>query len=281
MNLSLRNSLKVLLRELATILVLGVCAFAGLWLIRRLPDAFAAPPVSLGSTVTGVQLSRHPSLVLVASSECKYSRLNTAFHRRLTQVAVDSGINFVAVVNDERAAVSYADLLRVRTTEIKVRRAKSIGLRGTPTIILTDRTGRVRALWEGHMSSYQQDAILAQVGRQNHTIARLKANGVPTKSVELTESELERALSAYMLIDLQQRERYQRYHRFASTNIPFDEITIRGPVEMPLDKPLLIDCSVSDIGECILASDALIRKGFEVDVLDPGARGTSCAMRRE
>ncbi len=281
MNLPLRNNFKAILRELATILVLGICAYAGLWLIRRAPDAFAAPPVSRGSNITGLQLSRHPSLVLVTSSECKYSRLNSAFHQRLTQVAVDSRIYVVAIVNDDRAVGWYADLLRIPITEIKVRRAKLIGLRGTPTIILTDRTGRVRALWEGHMSPYQQEAILAQVGRQNHTIARLNADGVPTKLVELNERELERALSAYILIDLQTREQYQRYHRFASTNIPFDEITIRVPVEMPLDKTLLIDCSVSDIGECILASDALSRKGFKVEVLDPGARGTSCAIRRE
>jgi TonB family protein len=74
--------------------------------------------------------------------------------------------------------------------------------------------------------------------------------GAPESSIRfINENELKQELSSLhpILLDIRERDAFRQGHLEAAVNIPFEELEVRAPIELPQAWPLVVDCSSGDM----------------------------------
>lgn len=130
----------------------------------------AQPPVTvqvsrgtdLRSSLPGVDWARNGrTLVLAISTGCHFCTESGPFFRRIQKDAT-KGIRLLAVLPQPAAeARKYLESLGVAVDEVRQAQLNSIGVRGTPTLLLVDKSGVVTDAWVGRLEPSQQDQVLA------------------------------------------------------------------------------------------------------------------------
>lgn len=156
--------------------VIIACLFLCVTLVRNYvsgnggPHAVSAPAVyEVGDqfpSIEGLSFAEHEqTVVLVVRSTCRFCTESLGFYRQLIDSREPIRTQFVAVT-DEPTAVC-ADYLREngvgvdQTIEVQ---AGSLKIRGTPTVVLLDRRGVVRALWSGRLPPEAEDEVVRTLG---------------------------------------------------------------------------------------------------------------------
>ncbi len=105
------------------------------------------------------------NLVLVLSTSCKYCTESLPFYRRLTeQNAAERKLNIVAAFSQEPPEASkYLIKNEISVDQVVKAEAAEIRVRGTPTLILTDRNGIVLDLWAGKLSPGMENEVADRV----------------------------------------------------------------------------------------------------------------------
>ena len=114
--------------------------------------------------------SNRSTLVLAIHSKCSFCVDSAPFYRRL--LATANAPSRVSVVMPEPVVEGSAgrDFLKNLTSQpqnahqVDFRRAK---IRGTPTILLVDRDGRVRRIWSGKLSEDGERDVLAALSESD------------------------------------------------------------------------------------------------------------------
>jgi len=103
--------------------------------------------------------------VLVLSTSCKYCTESLPFYRRLTeQNAAERKLNIVAAFSQEPPEASkYLIKNEISVDQVVKAEAAEIRVRGTPTLILTDRNGIVLDLWAGKLSPGMENEVADRV----------------------------------------------------------------------------------------------------------------------
>jgi hypothetical protein len=96
------------------------------------------------------------AMILVTSPNCGYCQASKSFHQALAGTLAQRGVPLYVAL-PYGADSSFLDLPPVNH-QIEWRSIKGI-LRGTPTLILLDRSGFVKEVWEGLL----QDSAVAEV----------------------------------------------------------------------------------------------------------------------
>jgi len=120
----------------------------------------------VGTTVSlpGAQLPRgRDSLLLVVSTQCHFCRESLPFYRELA--AKSRGrLNLIAVLpqsqNEARKFLSDAG---VQVDQVITATPGALGVRGTPTVLLVDGSGKVQHAWIGRLDDSGQKNLLAMV----------------------------------------------------------------------------------------------------------------------
>jgi thioredoxin-related protein len=120
--------------------------------------------------VKGTQLSipdldwhkNRKTLVLVLQKDCKFCTESMPFYKNLVERSKEKGVQVVAVLPDSRdEGIQYLKENGVdNIREIKQVLPKTINVRGTPTLILTDDKGEVLELWMGKLSSEKENEVM-------------------------------------------------------------------------------------------------------------------------
>lgn len=133
---------------------------------RKAPPftAQAASQGLVGATVSlpGVQLPKdRSSLLLVVSTECHFCKDSLPFYKDLT--AKSRGrLNVVAVLPQPKAeAQKFLKDADVQADEVVTATPDALGVRGTPTVLLVDGTGKVKEAWIGRLDAKGQENLLA------------------------------------------------------------------------------------------------------------------------
>jgi rhodanese-related sulfurtransferase len=87
---------------------------------------------------------------------------------------------------------------------------------------------------------------------------------------EIGEQELARLLTAtprLTLLDIRERQDFERGHRDGAVNIPRDELAIRGWIEVDRGQPVVIDCARVETSSCQQAARLLAGGPKPVQVL--------------
>ncbi|MFN2597666.1 MAG: peroxiredoxin family protein [Pyrinomonadaceae bacterium] len=118
------------------------------------------------------------TLVLAVSDSCHFCSESADFYRRLAQEKAWPGsVRLIAVLPQEvDRGREYLDKLGVSVDQVEQAQLSSIGVRGTPTLLLIDSTGSLKTSWVGKLTPDKEGEVLNRVVRR-----RQPAVGPPTK----------------------------------------------------------------------------------------------------
>ena len=130
---------------------------------RELP---AGPAEGTKVTVPGVSWEEgDQTIVLALSDHCKYCTESAPFYQKLTrELAERKNVRLVAVFPQEASAgQKYLAGLGVPITEVRQASLDSVGVRGTPTLLIVDKSGAVKQSWVGRLSPEREAEVLNRI----------------------------------------------------------------------------------------------------------------------
>ena len=120
-------------------------------------------------SVVDVDWSRNGrTLLLALSTTCRFCSESAPFYQKISKDHGDTRL--VAVFPQVNAeGERYLEKLGVKVDEVKQVSFTELGITGTPTLLLIDKTGKVTNLWEGALPPERESEVL---GRLQEDIAR-------------------------------------------------------------------------------------------------------------
>jgi len=167
-----------LLAQLATIaiaILLGV-AVTQHYFVRppvattpmRYPDQAPYQQVRAGTklSVPDVDWGKNDRTLLLSLSQgCHYCSASAPFYQRISQqLSEQKNVGLVAVLPQPvEAAKTYLSGLGVNVPEVRQASLDSLGVVGTPTLILVNKQGVVIDAWRGQLPPSKEEEILNQL----------------------------------------------------------------------------------------------------------------------
>lgn len=133
---------------------------------HRIPQTAQAPSQNLiGTTVSlpGVQFPKdRSSLLLVVSTQCHFCKDSLPFYKDLTAKS-HGRLNVVAVLPQPQAeAQKFLQDAGVEANQVVTATPDTLGVRGTPTVLLVDSSGKVKHEWVGRLDQSGQKDLLEE-----------------------------------------------------------------------------------------------------------------------
>ena len=164
------------IETLANIMTIVVSGILSLVLVKQFllpPRArrFASPQVAVGAelknSLPGVDWGKNGrTLVLAISTQCHFCTDSAPFFKRIDKER-PKDLKLVAVLPQPvEESRKYLDGVGVLVDEVRQATPESIGVVGTPTLLLVDARGKVSDVWRGKL----------QPGDEEKVIARLRGN---------------------------------------------------------------------------------------------------------
>ena len=161
------------LEALANIATIVVSLLLSIVLVRQflLPRPRRAQPAVGAQASRGTDLTRSlpgidwgrngRTLVLAISTGCHFCTESGPFFQRIKREA-GKDVKLLAVLPQSTAeAEKYLGGLGVKVDEVRQTGLNSIGVTGTPTLLLVGKSGIVTDVWEGKLQPEQQQQVLA------------------------------------------------------------------------------------------------------------------------
>ena len=150
------------------ILVVATLASAALVKYLRSPQQGLLPPqVKVGQSLDlrGIDWqSSRSTLVMALQTTCHFCSESAPFYRRLVAAAGQSHVPIVAVLPEAKhESEAYLRELQVDVPNVRQVSFRDIQIRGTPTLLLVDRTGVVRQMWVGKLPADREQDVLDQL----------------------------------------------------------------------------------------------------------------------
>jgi hypothetical protein len=159
---------------LANLAIIGVAILLGVVLTKnyllpsqtRQPNAPAAIPAGTKLSLSGVDWKANGrTIVLALSTGCHFCTESGPFYQRVAQErAKGNNVRLVAVFPEPvDEGQKYLSKLGVTVDDVKQARLDSIGVVGTPTLIMADDAGAVTESWRGKLPSEKESELLARL----------------------------------------------------------------------------------------------------------------------
>ena len=116
--------------------------------------------------LTGINWSESDeSVVLALSNKCHFCTESAPFYQRLSsEMAQRKNVRIIAVFpQDVGDAKKYLSGLGVPIEDVRRASLDSIGVRGTPTLIIVDSNGKVKQSWVGRLSAERESEVLSRI----------------------------------------------------------------------------------------------------------------------
>jgi hypothetical protein len=162
-----------ILEAASYVALLVVCSLGAvrLWQYHpRTTDAIshsrpAAAPAAISGRLPVDLTTRKKWIVLVLSTQCHYCRESLPFHRDLLKMAQRPGeVGLVAVFPQTHGEVErYEAANNFFPQTVSGVALGRLEVRGTPTLLLVDRAGKVLKYWEGMVQDDKQAEVRAEV----------------------------------------------------------------------------------------------------------------------
>ena len=165
----LEMKMKYLDRIANIAVIVGVLVFLGLayrgdFALHKVAQAPSQDLAGTTVSLPGAQLPRdRDSLLLVVSTTCHFCKDSLPFYKQLTEKS-RGRLNIVAVLPQPQSdAQKFLSDAGVAANQIVSASLNSQGVRGTPTVLLVDGTGKVKHAWVGRLDEKGQENLLAIV----------------------------------------------------------------------------------------------------------------------
>ena len=137
---------------------------------RALPPAStfhlqAVKGASLKESLPGVDWARNGrTLILAISTKCHFCTESAPFFQRIGKERA-KGVRLLAVFPQPVAdSQKYLQSEAVQVDDVRHTTLASIGVRGTPTLLLVDKNGTVDDAWQGKLPADGEKEVLAALG---------------------------------------------------------------------------------------------------------------------
>jgi len=116
-------------------------------------------------TVPGIDYAEaQRTLLLMVSNTCKYCTESMPFYKKLTALRREGIWRFIAVATENvETTTEYLAASGIRADQVVSVPLGTVGARGTPTIVVVDKTGHVLALWAGLLIGEKEEAVVRAV----------------------------------------------------------------------------------------------------------------------
>jgi hypothetical protein len=158
------------LANIAILLAALVVAALGVHRLLAPPARGAGPAqeVKAGASVAvpGVDWRSHRrSLVLALSPGCHFCTESAPFYRRLAREALAAGsVHLVCLFSDHvKGGPRYLRDLELPFDDVRSASFETLGVAGTPTLLLVDGNGIVSRVWVGKLSPAGEADVLRQI----------------------------------------------------------------------------------------------------------------------
>jgi thioredoxin-related protein len=119
--------------------------------------------------LTGLDFSRSDrTLVFVISSQCPYCRQSEGFYRSLTGTSSQyKNLQFAAALpQPESEGRAYLQQAGLNFGQVVSADPETMGVGGTPTLVLVDKKGNVLRYWMGKLPPEGEKRVLAAIRTQ-------------------------------------------------------------------------------------------------------------------
>jgi peroxiredoxin len=126
----------------------------------------SGPAIGTQISVPGINWSESDETVVLAlSDKCHFCTESAPFYQRLTQqIATSTKTRVVAVFPQEvEAGKKYLDGLQLPIANVAQAPLNSFGVRGTPTLVIVDKSGTVKQAWVGRLTSDRESEVLSRI----------------------------------------------------------------------------------------------------------------------
>jgi len=151
----------------ANIAIIAVAVMIGVVLIHKYyirSKTKELPTVLIGTKISipNIDWSKNrQSLVLALQAGCHYCSESAPFYQRLASEASARKIPLVAVLPQTiEEGQNYLNSLNLPIDDIRQTSLRSIGVQGTPAILLVDSNGKVKASWHGKLPPNKESEVL-------------------------------------------------------------------------------------------------------------------------
>ncbi|HET8671561.1 MAG TPA: rhodanese-like domain-containing protein [Candidatus Saccharimonadales bacterium] len=226
------------------------------------------------------------TLIFFLKKDCPYCTSSAPFYRKLIEEALKRDVKLLAIFpHSVEEGQAYIKSLGLPIENVQSGSLTNYKIPGTPTVLLLDNTGTVRSVWIGGVSPEREQEVKdnflplfeeAFTRTNSGTYPPNESSGVKTTgAVEAIDAiELKKIVEGegnVTIVDVDQREDYQKEHILNAKNIPSDEIFARANREIPKDSKVIFYCRCQGEGASMEARSEIIKKGFtEVYVLKGG-----------
>jgi hypothetical protein len=141
--------------------------------LQALPEDSRTPRTTTPGPLQGTQLSvpgidwaeSNQTIVLALSDKCHFCTESAPFYQRLVrELTQRKDVRMVAVfpqdVNDGK---KYLEKLGVPIEQVRQAPLDSLGVRGTPTLVIVDTSGVVKQSWVGRLNAERESEVLGRI----------------------------------------------------------------------------------------------------------------------
>lgn len=124
------------------------------------------PAAGTQISVPGITWSdSEETVVLALSNKCHFCTESAAFYQKLSRELADrQNVRVVAVFPQEVGeGKKYLDGLNVPITQVAQATLDSLGVRGTPTLVIVDKSGTVKQSWVGRLTAERETEVLSRI----------------------------------------------------------------------------------------------------------------------
>lgn len=237
----------------ANIILLAALATFTIFLFRYLVSNYDFSDTSLSSDgqkvlISEIDLSHfQQTIIVVLDRNCRFCKQQTSFYRRLAESSRAQNVKLIfAFPHNLNDGIDYLKAEQIVATDVIRIRMKSLDVRGTPTLLLLNREGKILAKWAGELSRPVEDYVVSILGMSEESIVASDSpylrigNQRETPLIQLADLRQRLAVKPATLIDIDDRREFAEDHIAGSINIPEDEIYSRVLNELPGSTPIVL-----------------------------------------
>jgi hypothetical protein len=105
---------------------------------------------------------QRPSILLALSTACHFCKDSEPFYRQLS-TRVSGKVDLIALFPQPLPEASAYARDHIPTATVLSGPLESIHVAATPTLILVDRSGKVREVWVGRLNSSREQEVLSRI----------------------------------------------------------------------------------------------------------------------